>query len=139
MNARPPLSDSQVFHLSLAHHVNLQALFDGTADLDILWQHTGGVLTWSHVAKRTRTCRAEMAHQIKLADTLLNRYRATGLVQLTPAEYQIARFGVGVMDLLASTVSQADAIAAAEWSEARLAEISALPPHPHQEHTSCPA
>lgn len=115
---RPKLDRLQVRDLSMAHHINLDAIAHGTADEALLWQVFGGVLTWSRAAELSGQGVPEMREQLALVESLLERYGRTGRIAYTGPELQLARDGVAVMDRLAELVDRATAIAAADWSEA---------------------
>lgn len=122
---RPKLQADQVRDLAMAHLVNLDAIARGQADVDVLWQWAGGVYTWYRVAQLLGEGEPEMMLQLELSTRVLERRLARGRVIFTGPEYQLAKEGVDVMDALASQVDRATAIAAAEWSEARLSELAA--------------
>ena len=116
----PRMSAEQVRDLSLAHHVNLDAIASGLAGEDILWQQFGGALTWSHVAQLLGVGEPEMAEQLQLMRRVIDRYHTTGRVFYAGPDYEIARRGVIVMDTLAATVDVLTALEAAAWSEVRI-------------------
>lgn len=117
---RPRLDGAQVRDLGLCHVVNLDAIATGAADVSTLWQWVGGVLTWSRVAEALQAGALEMRAQLEVAERVIERYRRTGRVGFSGLDYQCAREGVQVMDQLSEVVDRATAVAAAEWSEARL-------------------
>jgi hypothetical protein len=117
---RARLGADQVRDLGLCHVVNLDAIATGTADVATLWQWVGGVLTWSRVAEVLQAGAPEMRAQLEMADRVIERFRRTGRVGFTGADYQLAKDGVQVMDQLSEIVDRATAVDAAEWSEARL-------------------
>lgn len=121
---RPRLDTSQVRDLGLAHSVNLDAIARGEADEAILWQWVGGILTWSRVADLLQAGVPEMQAQLELAYRVIDRYGRTGRVGFSGPDYQAARAGVLLMDLLAEQVDKPTAIAAAEWSERRVNELA---------------
>lgn len=114
---RPKLSADQLRDLSMAHHSNLDAMAKGEADSTILWQWVGGCLTWSRVAQALRAGEPEMVLQLGLVDAVVDRFVRTGRVGFSGPEYQLAKDGVIVMDLLASEVDAYSAGLAADWSE----------------------
>jgi hypothetical protein len=129
---RPRLAPDQVLDLGLAHWQNLDALAKGEGTVDLLWQVVGGVLTWSRVADLMAARNAsyapavdELRAQLELATRLVERYGATGRVLLTGPDYQLAKRGAQAMDELAAAVDRPTAIAAAEWSEAKVNELAA--------------
>lgn len=122
---RPRLAADQVRDLSLAHHVNLDAIAKGEAGEDILWQVAGGTLTWCRVAELLGVGQPEMAEQLQLLEQLVARFHRTGRVLYTGSEYQLAKRGVEVMDALASSVDRDTAIAAANWGESTMNTMAA--------------
>lgn len=121
---RPKLDRLQVRDLSMAHHINLDAIAHGTADEALLWQVFGGTLTWWKAAQLSGKGVPEMNEQLALVESLLERYGRTGRIVYTGPELQLARDGVAVMDQLAELVDRAVAIAAADWSEARVNDLA---------------
>ena len=61
-----------------------------------------------------------MHAQLEMAALVAERHARTGRVGFAGIEYQLAKRGVDVMDQLAERVDRATAIAAAEWSEAKV-------------------
>jgi hypothetical protein len=120
---RPRLSHDQLRDLGLAHIVNLDTLANGQADEDTLWQWVGGCLTWSRVATLLGTGCDEMAEQLALVTSVVERYGRTGRAMFTGPEYQLAKAGVGYMGDLAALVDRTTAIQAAEWSERRCQQM----------------
>jgi hypothetical protein len=124
---RPRLAADQVQDLGLVHWQNLDALAKGEGTVDLLWQVVGGVFTWARVADTLAARNAmyapavdEMRAQLELVTRLVERCGATGRVVFTGPDYQLAKRGADVMDELAQVVDRDTAIAAAEWSEARV-------------------
>lgn len=122
---RPKLAPDQVRDLGISHIQNLDAIAKGEADEATLWQWVGGVLTWSKAAELFGRGIPEMNEQLELTHSVITRYGRTGRVVFTGPEYQIAKHGVDVMDALAEAVPKHIAIAAAEWSEAKVNELEA--------------
>lgn len=122
---RPKLVRGQRRDLALCHIQNLDAIAKGEGNEDILWHWVGGVLTWSRVAQHLGVGVDEMAEQLQLSTRVIDRYRATGRIVFTGPDYQLAKTGVDVMDQLADKVDRPTAIAAADWSEAKITEMSA--------------
>jgi hypothetical protein len=122
---RPRLAPDQLRDLGLAHVANLDAVASGQADEATLWQIVGGCLTWSRAAELIGAGVDEMREQLDLATRLVERYGRSGRVLFTGTEYQLAKRGVLVMDLLAEQVDRPTAIAAAEWSEQRVGAMEA--------------
>lgn len=122
---RPKLSAGQIADLSMAHNINLDAIASGQGTEEILWQWVGGLLTWSRAASVMCIGVPEIVPQLDLADEVLDRYRRTGKVGFSGPEYQLAKKGVLVMDLLAQEVDLPTAIAAAQWSDDCIAGLAA--------------
>lgn len=110
--------------LGLAHMVNLDTIARGEADEAVLWQVVGGVLTWSRVADKLDRGLEEMALQVDLVMRLVDRYGRTGVVQFAGEDYELAKTGTVVMDLLAVDVDRFTAIEAANWSELQVERMS---------------
>lgn len=100
------------------HHQNLDAIATGGGTLQILRDWAGGCLTWSRVAEQLKAGETELATQLELCATVLDRYTRTGRIGFTGPEYQLAKAGVGYMDDLAEIVDRYTACQAADWSEA---------------------
>ena len=66
-----------------------------------------------------------MREQFALVTRLIEHYSRCGRLIFTDAEYQLAKNGVLVMDLLAEQVDRPTAIAAAAWAGRRVDEIMA--------------
>lgn len=120
---RPKLSRSQQVDLGLAHLANLDAIARGAAGEEVLWQWVGAVLTWSYVATALEVGSLEMQGQLQLVTRVVERYGITGRVLFSGPDYQDAKIGVDVMDQLAARVDRQTAIAAANWSESRIADM----------------
>lgn len=122
---RKKLTSQQVRDLSLVHHVNLDAIAKGDANELTLWHAVAGALTWSRVATMLRHREAEMVQQLAVLEALVTRYGRTGRILFTGPEYQLAKAGVQLMDDLAELVDEPTALAAADWSEARIEQLKA--------------
>ena len=122
---RPKLSRDQRIDLGLAHMINLTAVSKGHADEDTLWEMVAGVLTWSRVSQMLQAGVPEMLDQLAMVTAMIARYGRTGLVVFTGPEYELAKKGAVVMDLLAEMTDTHTAIEAAAWSEMRVALLSA--------------
>lgn len=122
---RPKLDAHQVNDLTLAHVANLDIVARGQATEEVLWQWIGGVLTWSRVATLLQVGEPEMAQQLELTHSLVERYGRTGRGGFSGTEYQLAKDGLQVMDQLAEMVDRATAIAAAAWSENKVDQLVA--------------
>ncbi len=138
---RPKLAPDQVRDLGLAHWINVDAIASGSCDEATLWQWLGGALTWwrvatllsAHDAVRYAEVLAAMDAQCLVGESVIARWRRTGRIGFSGTEYQTAKDAAQWMDALAEAVDRHTAIAAAEWSEARLAEITAA----HQPALAC--
>ena len=122
---RPKLSPAQVLDLGLVHAINLDAIAKGDAEAGMLWDLVGSVMTWLKAAQLSGIGLAEMLQQTDMAIRLVERYKRTGLVRFDGPDYQLAKFGLEVMDQLARTVDKATAIAAADWSEIEINTMAA--------------
>jgi hypothetical protein len=122
---RPCLTRDQILDLGLVHIVNLDRIASGDADEDVLWDIAAAALTWSRVAILLDRGVPEMAEQLGLATRLVQRFGRTGRVLFTGTDYQLAKRGVDVMDQLAQVVDRPTAIAAANWSERKVAQMRA--------------
>ena len=100
--------------ISIIHHVNLDAIAQGGPDASVLCDLAGSVLTWKTVAERINLGQAEMQTQLELVERLISRFGAKSIVAFEGDDYQIAREGVVVMDLLAAEVDLATAAWAAD-------------------------
>lgn len=125
----PKLDAAQQRDLALVHIQHLDAFTRGEATEGTLWDWMGGVLTWSRVAELTQRAADDMAQQLALCLAVHQRYQRTGRLGLTGPEYQLAKHGVELMDALAAFVDRPTAVAAVDWSEAR---INALRAHPEK-------
>jgi hypothetical protein len=125
---RPKLRIDQVQDLALAHVGNLDTIANGHADETILWQWVGGLFTWSKAAELLKLGEAEIEPQLLLVADVIERYGRTGKVLFTGPEYQLAKTGVVVMDMLAERIDQATATAAADWGERKVNELAAKYP-----------
>jgi len=63
---------------------------------------------------------SEMAEQLLMLEAVVLRFKRTGRIGFSGPEYQLARDGVVVMDLIAEACDRPTAIAAAAWSEKRI-------------------
>jgi hypothetical protein len=130
---RPKLAAHQVRDLALAHIANLDAISRGEGTEDLLWQWIGGALTWSYVAaelhRRNPDAYAEaaaaMQQQLATCEAVINRYGRSGRIGFSGLEYQQAKEACCWMDALAEVVDRPTAVAAADWSEARLNQLAA--------------
>jgi hypothetical protein len=91
----------------------------------MLWSFAGGVFTWSRVAELLQAGEPEMLEQLQVCERLIERYHRTGRVAFDGPDYQAAKRGVDVMDQLAELADRPTAIAAAEWSEAKVNQLCA--------------
>ena len=122
---RPMLDRSQLTDLALAHVANLDALSRGGANATTLWHAVEAAFTWSRVAELLGVGVDEMAEQLAMLESVVQRYKRTGRVGLSGPEYQLARRGVDVMDELAAMADVPTAIVAAAWSEGRIDRMHA--------------
>jgi hypothetical protein len=120
---RPKLDRSQLTDLALVHVAHLDALAHGQADSTTLYHAVAAAYTWSRVAELMGVGEAEMAEQLLMLESVLQRFKRTGRAGLSGPEYQTARRGVDVMDELARITDLPTAVAAAAWSEGRMARV----------------
>lgn len=145
LGLRPRLDGGQMLDLALAHMTNLDLVSKGQAGPEVLWQMLGGVFTWHRVAEllpaHTQVivaapggtddeyaevpAVAAMRAQLELVTGVAERFGRTRRVGFSGREYQLAKVGVDVMDQLAAVVDRATAVAAADWSEARVNALEA--------------
>lgn len=122
---RPKLTPSQQFELTLAHHVNLDALADGTATPKILWQWVGGALTWHYIAmalcERNPTAHRPalegLQGQFGVTQCVVQRYRTSGLIQLEAGELDVVREACQWAEALAEHVDRPTALRCSVMSE----------------------
>lgn len=117
------LAPDQLRTLAMAHLVNVDTIYRGEADISLLWQHLGGVLTWYACAQMLGLGEAEMQAQIDLSLALVQRFQRTGRVGFDGPELQVARDGVDVFDQLAEATDVPTALQAVAWSMAQLQRI----------------
>ena len=117
---RPGLARDQQVELSIVHLSLLDTIMHGEADVGVLWQLVGCILTWSRVSEIMKLGREEMLPQLDLVTRIVQRYGGTGSISLDAGEYDLARTGIETMDALAATVDLRVAIIAAEWAESRV-------------------
>lgn len=122
---RPRLDRSQLTDLALAHVANLDALARGQANATTLWHAVEAAYTWSRAAELMGIGLHEMAAQLAMLESVVQRYKRTGRIGLSGPEYQLAKDGVDIMDELARLVDVPTAVAAAAWSEAQIDRIHA--------------
>lgn len=121
---RPKLARDQVADLALAHMANLDAIARGEANEQLLWDWAGGVLTWLRAAQLIGEGEEQMNEQCELVASVVTRYGRTGRIAFTGPEYQTAKVGTVVMDLLAERVDKHVAIEAADWGEAEMNKLA---------------
>lgn len=119
---RPKLTKDQVRDLGLVHAVNLDAIFSRTADEQILWDAVVTVMAWSRVAELRHIGLPEIIPQVELMSDVVDRYKLSGIVEFKDqSQYELARYGVGVMDRLAEFVDQQTAEEAVQWAMDKVA------------------
>jgi len=114
---RRMLAPDQVRDLAIAHHTHVDLIAHGRGTVEVLWEMAGAALGWSKVAQHLGAGEPEMAAELQLIDSLLERHRRTGRVVYTGPELQQARAGLEAVDALARTVDHATALAAVDWAE----------------------
>ena len=123
---RPRLLPDQVRDLAMAHTVNLDEIAAGRACAEVMWQTMGGVLCWQRVAEQLGLGVDQMDEQHSLMSAVIARHASTGRVAFAEGEYDTARQGVMVMDMLAERVDRITANQAADWAERRCHALQAL-------------
>lgn len=118
-----PLAYGEILSLSIAHADTLDAIAKGRGTSDTLWDFVSNALTWSRAAELMDVAVPEMHEQLLLAKRLLQHFDRTGRVSLDRADYDLAKYGVEVMDELAMTVTRGVALQAAKWCERQLAAL----------------
>jgi hypothetical protein len=139
---RPPaglrerLGPEAIRALSMAHNVNHADLVGGRATPQVMWQWAGGCLTWSRAAQLVGIGQEEMDAQLALCDRVIQRFKATGRIELLCTddldERELSRIGVICTDQLAELIDVDRAIEAVEWS---MRQIHALYPTAPQDCT----
>lgn len=117
----PRYERAEVVRMNLAHIGNLNGIATGCANDSVLWDFIANALTWWHAACAMSRHEHAMAQQLDLAKRLVDRWARTGRVRFDGPDYQLAKFGVLVMDDLAECVDVPTAQAAAAWSQTQMA------------------
>lgn len=125
---RNRLQANLLVELSTCLHINLDAIAQGQADVQLLWDYVATTLTFSHIAAALGEGEPEMAAQLELGHALIQAWSRTGRVLFTPAEYELAKLGVLQMEALIERCSLPIAVAAATWSEEQLLALQAANP-----------
>lgn len=118
----PRYSRAEVMRMNLAHIGNLNGIATGCANDSVIWDFIANALTWWHAATSMGRHEQAMAQQLDLAKRLVDRWARTSRVRFDGPDYQLAKFGVLVMDDLAECVDVPTAQAAAAWSQAQMAK-----------------
>lgn len=114
---RPKLNASTQRELSLAQHVNIDAIASGTASVTLMHEWADGVLMFSRIAETLQRGVPEMRVQLELTERVATRCAATGRVEFADqAELEIARDGLVVFDLLVAECDDKTGMDAAAWS-----------------------
>jgi hypothetical protein len=114
---RPRITKSQQTALEVGHLALLDAIVKGDGTLEVALQWAGAVYTWRTVAQILDLGIEEMAAQVVVLDSMIDRYRKHGRIGFSGPEYQAAKDGVDVMAALAERADRFTAIAAAEAGE----------------------
>jgi len=129
---RPKLVRDQLIDLALVHHSNFDLIAKGQGTHHLLLDCVASVLTWSHVADAlvrrqliTEEAVQLMTQQVLILERMAQRYARTGRVAFDGPDMQLAKEGLDIMDELARLVDRPTAVAAADWSEMRMAQIEA--------------
>lgn len=123
---RPRLPPEQLTTIGIVHMTNLDDIAKGRGTEEVLWHVVEAAFTWSRVAEKLQQGHADMAVQLELATRLVERYGRTGIVAFTGLEYQVAKLGTQVMDLLTEMVDEHTAREAALWSGRQVARLSGV-------------
>lgn len=129
---RPKLDADQINSLRIAHWDNLTAFTNGTADKQILLEWMSSGFTYGHMMRLladegvefTPEAEAALAGQIETYPAVVDRYRATGRVGFSPAEYLAAKAAAETMDALAEMDRHGIALRAVALSEADMRRVS---------------
>ena len=114
---RPKLGKSQIEGLGLVHIVNLDAIQSGKADEQILWDMVTTVLAWSKVAEIRNVGHEHIIPQLTLAADVVTRFKECGRIEFKDAaQYDLAKYGVEVMDAMAAMVDAHTAEVAVVWA-----------------------
>ena len=129
------LTDEQIKTVSLYHHINVDAIANGTAEPQMLWDYVGGVFCWWKVSRLLGLGEPEMDVQLEVATRLVDRFGKHRRLGWTGPDLQLARDGVVVMDQLAQAVDTRTAGIAAAWSTQEVNRMvsEALAMHQQQE------
>jgi hypothetical protein len=129
---RPKLVRDQLTDLALVHHSNFDLIAKGKGTHQLLLDYAASVLTWSYVAnalvKReliTADAVDLMTEQVLMVERMVARYGRTARIAFDGPDMQLGKDGLDVMDELARLVDRPTAVAAADWSEMRMAEMEA--------------
>lgn len=109
---RPKLQRDQVMDLHIMHRTNLDVIQSGQAGEALLWDLVHSVLTYVNIAEIRNRGMHLIEPQLALCTQLIDHYRETGRVELTPEQYELAKEGADVMD------------AFAEFTDAHTAEVA---------------
>lgn len=114
---RPKLDKRQIEDLGLVHIVNLDAIQSGKADEQILWDMVTTVLAWSKVAEIRNLGHEQIIPQLTLAADVVARFKECGRIEFKDAaQYDLAKYGVEVMDAMAAMVDAHTAEVAVVWA-----------------------
>jgi hypothetical protein len=129
---RPKLDADQVESLRIAHWDNVTAFTNGTADKQILLEWMSSGFTYSHMMQLLAaegeefTAEAEqaIAGQLETYPVIVDRYRATGRVGFSPAEYLAAKAAAETIDVLVEMDRHGIALRAVGLSERDMRRVS---------------
>lgn len=122
---RPKLRQQDLTKIGLMHVETLDAIARGEATQEQLLDWCENVFTWSFVAQLLGKGELEMTGQTELATRLIDRWARTGAVRFSGQDYQMAKWGVAIMDQLAAETDTATAMRAAIWSTECLGRLKA--------------
>lgn len=121
---RPKLDRHTKLRINLCHIENLDAIANGQAGPDLLWDWAESALTWSRAAELASAGVPEMTRQLDLVTAVIERFGRTGRVGFSGTEYQLAKHGLQVMDALAAEIDTVIAGQAAVWSTTKVSAWS---------------
>jgi len=122
---RPKLRPEDLTKIGLMHVETLDAIARGEATQEQLLDWCENVFTWTFVAQLLGKGEQEMLGQTALATRLIDRWARTGAVRFSGQDYQMAKWGVAIMDQLAAETDTATAARAAIWSTECLRRLKA--------------
>lgn len=120
---RPKFGPNELRKLSLTHIACIDAIAHGQANEFNLSKWILAVYTWARVAEIIGTGIEEMRAQLKLVNTVSQRFLDVGRAGFTGPEYQLAKMGLGHMDDLAEISDRSVSDAANLWVKQYLSSL----------------